>query len=64
MLSDNFSDTKSFNQLSLSTSYQVLLPLMLLVFYVDLRTASKLGVQTRKRGSNFYEPENFQLTDT
>lgn len=28
MLSDNFSDTKSFNQLSLSTSYQVLLPLI------------------------------------
>ena len=54
------SDTKSFNQLSLSTSYQVLLALseMLLVFY------SKLGVQTRKRGSNFYEPENSQLTDT
>lgn len=60
------SDTKSFNQLSLSTSYQVLLALseMLLVFYVDLRTASKLGVQTRKPGSNFYEPENSQLTDT
>ena len=28
---------------------------MLFVYYVDLRTTSKLGVQIRKRGTNWYE---------